>query len=191
MTFDAGGNDAGVAAILATLRRARIPATFFMTGTWARLYPAEAHTIGASYRLGDHSMTHPHFPALSSDRARHEVLDAAAAIKRATGISPAPYFRFPYGDQNARLIAEVNALGFIPIRWTVDTLGWQGARAGATTPHILNRVLGALVSGEIILMHVGSTPQDGSTPDAQALPQIITALRGRGYNFVSVDALRH
>jgi peptidoglycan/xylan/chitin deacetylase (PgdA/CDA1 family) len=190
LTFDAGGNDAGVAKILAALRAAGIPATFFMTGTWARLYPAEARTIGASYRLGDHSMTHPHFTSLSADQVSHEVLDAARSIRQATGVGPEPLFRFPYGDQNAGLIAQVNSLGFIPIRWTVDTLGWQGVQAGATTPHILQRVLGALTPGEIVLMHVGSTPQDGSTPDADALAQIIAALRARGYSFVSLDAMR-
>lgn len=189
LTFDAGGNDAGVAKILTTLNRAKVPATFFMTGQWAQLYPTQAHEIGASYRLGDHSVTHPHFTALSRDQAKHELLDAAASITRATGHSPAPLFRFPYGDQNASLIAEVNSLGYIPIRWTIDTLGWQGTRAGATTARILERVLGALSPGEIVLMHVGSTPQDGSTPDADALAQMIAAIRASGYDFVSLDAL--
>ncbi|MDP9093554.1 MAG: hypothetical protein M3N95_11645 [Actinomycetota bacterium] len=82
----------------------------------------------------------------------------------------------------------MNALGYVAVRWTIDTLGWQGSRAGATTPHILERVLGALTPGEIVLMHVGSTPQDGSTPDADALGQLIGALRARGYRFVTLDA---
>jgi hypothetical protein len=33
-------------------------------------------------------------------------------------------------------------------------------------------------------MHVGSNPDDGSTLDADALPQIITRLRALGYHFV-------
>lgn len=190
LTFDAGGDDAGVAAILGTLAREHVRATFFLTGHWAQTFPAQARRIAASYRLGDHSMTHPHFTGLSADQIKHQVLDSAAAIEHATGVGPAPFFRFPYGNQNAGILAQVNGLGFITVRWSVDTLGWQGARAGATTPRIINRVLAALAPGEIVLMHVGATPADGSTPDANALPEIIRALKARHYDFVTVDALQ-
>ena len=189
LTFDAGGNDAGVAKILAVLDHEQVTATFFMTGQWAQLYPAQARTIARAFRLGDHSMTHPHFSALSLDQVRHQVLDAAESIHQTTGLSPTPFFRFPYGDENPGLITAVNALGFIPIRWTIDTLGWQGTRAGATTSSIVQRVLGALAPGEIVLMHVGSTPGDGSTPDADALAQLIEAVRMRGYSLVSLNAM--
>ncbi|MDQ2797164.1 MAG: polysaccharide deacetylase family protein [Actinomycetota bacterium] len=190
LTFDAGANNAGVSSILATLSREKVTATFFMTGTWARLYPTEAREIGASYRLANHSMTHPHFTSLSLNQSKHQVLDAALSIMRVTRRSPTPWFRFPYGDMNASLLAHVNALGYVSVGWTIDTLGWQGVQAGATTPHILARVLGALTPGEIVLMHVGSTPQDCSTPDADALTKLIAALRARGYGFVTLDALR-
>ena len=35
-------------------------------------------------------------------------------------------------------------------------------------------------------MHVGSSP-DGSTPDADALTQLIHAIRSHGYTFTTVD----
>jgi hypothetical protein len=38
-------------------------------------------------------------------------------------------------------------------------------------------------------MHVGSHPTDHSMLDAAALPQIIDAVRGRGYTFVTMSAL--
>jgi peptidoglycan/xylan/chitin deacetylase (PgdA/CDA1 family) len=50
-------------------------------------------------------------------------------------------------------------------------------------------VLAALQPGEIVLMHVGSHPTDHSMLDAAALPQIIDAVRGRGYTFVTMSAL--
>jgi peptidoglycan/xylan/chitin deacetylase (PgdA/CDA1 family) len=43
--------------------------------------------------------------------------------------------------------------------------------------------------GEIVLMHVGSHPDDGSTLDADALPEIIAQLRAAGYAFVTLDVL--
>lgn len=102
-----------------------------------------------------------------------------------------PFWRpFPYGSETSAILAEINSLGYVPIRWTVDTLGWQGVQAGATTTSIVNRVLGTLSPGQIVLMHVGSTPSDGSTPDATALAAIIRALNSRHYTFVTLDAMR-
>ena len=55
---------------------------------------------------------------------------------------------------------------------------------------VLNRVLGSLRPGEIVLMHCGSNPDDHSTLDAAALPSVIQALQARGYAFVTLDVLR-
>lgn len=79
--------------------------------------------------------------ALSAEQVRQEVLGTAAVIKRIAGADPAPWFRLPYGAENSSLTAEANGLGFVPIRWTVDTLGWQGVQARARTQHIRQRVL--------------------------------------------------
>ncbi len=54
---------------------------------------------------------------------------------------------------------------------------------------MISRVLGALRPGEIVLMHVGSNPNDHSTLDADALPELISQLQARGYSFVTLDAL--
>ena len=50
-------------------------------------------------------------------------------------------------------------------------------------------MLAALRPGEIVLMHVGSNPDDHTTFHADALPQVISGLRARGYSFVTLDAL--
>jgi peptidoglycan/xylan/chitin deacetylase (PgdA/CDA1 family) len=189
LTFDAGGNAAGVPSILATLRREHIPATFFLAGNWVQHFPAEARTIAATARVADHSQTHPHFTQLTSTQIRAEVLGSAQVIEQTCGADPAPFFRFPYGDRNQRTIDAVNRVGYLPIGWTVDTLGWKGTRAGITVATIVTRVMAAAEPGEIVLMHVGANPDDGSTLDAAALPDVIAHLRAHGYSFVSVDEL--
>ena len=187
LTFDAGGDDAGVSSILATLARENVPGTFFLTGRWVQTYPGPARAIARTQRVGDHSVDHPHFTGLSDAAIRAEVLDAARTIRAVTGADPKPLFRFPYGDRDSRTIAAVNALGYVPVRWTVDTLGWQGTSGGRSTASVLARVLTGAAPGEIVLMHVGANPDDRSTLDADALPQIIHALRERGFGFVSLD----
>jgi peptidoglycan/xylan/chitin deacetylase (PgdA/CDA1 family) len=189
LTFDAGANDAGVPSILRTLARFHVAATFFLTGHFARTYPAVAREIAArGFRLGNHTMTHPYLTHLSDAAVRWQIAAAGRAISTVTGQNPAPLFRFPFGDQNPRTIAIANQLGYVPVSWTVDTLGWEGASAGITAPEVASRVLAALRPGEIVLMHVGSSP-DGSTLDAHALPRVIGELRARGYSFVTLNAI--
>jgi hypothetical protein len=67
--------------------------------------------------------------------------------------------------------------------------GLAGTSGGQTVQKVVDRVLAALQPGEIVLMHVGSHPTDGSMLDAAALPQIIDAMRARGYRFVTMTAL--
>lgn len=189
LTFDAGANSAGLPSILRTLAAQHVPATFFLTGQWAAANPAGVSAIvAAGHRVGNHSMTHPNFTTLSDAQIRDQVLSAERTI-RAAGADPRPLFRFPSGDRDARTIADVNALGYVAVRWTVDTLGWEGTSGGQTVTSVVDRALAALRPGEIVLMHVGSNPDDGTTLDADALPTVIARMRAAGYGFVTLDAL--
>jgi peptidoglycan/xylan/chitin deacetylase (PgdA/CDA1 family) len=190
LTFDAGANADAVPSILATLRREGVPATFFLTGNFVRDFPAPARSIAAAgFRIGDHTITHPYLTGLSDTAARQEILGGAQQIAAATGQNPAPLFRFPYGDADARTTAIANRAGYVPVRWTVDTLGWEGTAGHSSAPVVVSRVLAAARPGEIVLMHAGSNPDDHTTLDADALPQVISGLRARGYSFVTLDAL--
>ncbi len=190
LTFDAGANADAVTSILATLRRYHVPATFFLTGNFVRDFPAAARAIAAArMRIGDHTITHPHLTGLTNAEVLHQILGAAQQITAVTGQNPAPLFRFPFGDADARTIAIANQAGYIPVRWTVDTLGWEGTTGHISAAVVISRVLAGLRPGEIVLMHVGSNPKDHTTLDAAALPQVITGLRARGYSFVTLDAL--
>ena len=191
LTFDAGANADGVPAILAALDRDDVSATFFLTGTFARQFPDAARSIArAGHRLGNHSVTHPHFPALTDAQVRAQLTGAETAVRSTAGATTRPFFRFPFGDRTAHTIAVVNAAGYVAVRWTVDSLGWQGTSGGRSAASVTGRVLGAAQPGEIVLLHVGSHPSDRSTLDADALPGIIRGLRQRGYTFVTLDALR-
>jgi peptidoglycan/xylan/chitin deacetylase (PgdA/CDA1 family) len=187
LTFDGCGNAGAAASILATLKQKNVPATFFLCGNWVKAFPGTARTIASRHAVGNHSSTHPHLPPLSDGEVRAEVRDGASAIAATTGADPRPLFRFPYGDRDKRTIGLVNGLGYGSIRWTVDTLGWEGADAGISVGSIVKRVLDGLVPGEIVLMHVGSA-NDGSTLDADALPAVIDRLRKLGYGFTDVYA---
>jgi peptidoglycan/xylan/chitin deacetylase (PgdA/CDA1 family) len=187
LTFDAGANADAIPSILHTLAERGVPATFFLTGRWVETYPRYASEIGKVYPVANHSYSHPDLTMLSDAEIRTEITKAAAAIRKATGRDTHPVFRFPFGASNAATIGVVNSLGYGAINWTVDTRGWQGTSGGQSVDLIVSRVLDALQPGEIVIMHVGSNPDDGSTLDAEALPRVIDEILARGYSFVTVD----
>lgn len=190
LTFDAGANAAGLPSISSTLRAKKAPATFFLTGNWVRDFPAQANMIAADgYLIGNHSVSHPYFTQLTDAQVTAQVQGAQQAILRANGADTRPLFRFPYGDVNSRVLTDVNRLGYVAVRWTVDSLGWEGTSGGQSVQSVTSRVLAAAQPGQIVLMHLGSNPDDGTTLDAAALPAIIDGLRARGYTLVTLRAL--
>jgi peptidoglycan/xylan/chitin deacetylase (PgdA/CDA1 family) len=188
LTFDGGGNAAGAKRIIRTLRRNDVPATFFLTGRFVRTYPSFARVIGRRFVVGNHTVDHADLTRLSSGAVTHEIVDAASMIKRVTGRDTHPLFRFPYGARDSRTLTICHRLGYVSVRWTVDTWGWMG-RSFQTSTGAARRVLDDLLPGEIVLMHLGSA-RDGSMIDADALPTVIRAVRARGYRFVTLREVR-
>jgi peptidoglycan/xylan/chitin deacetylase (PgdA/CDA1 family) len=190
LTFDAGANADAIPSILATLRTKNVPATFFLTGQWVRGFPGQANAVAVGgFLVGNHTDTHPELTTLSDAQVRAQVLNAQRSILRTNGAETRPFFRFPFGDVDSRVLGIVNSMGYVGVRWTVDSLGWQGTSGGQTVQKVVDRVLAGLQPGEIVLMHVGSHPTDHSMLDAAALPQIVDAIRARGYTFVTMSAL--
>jgi peptidoglycan/xylan/chitin deacetylase (PgdA/CDA1 family) len=193
LTFDAGSGDQGLARILKTLADKKVPGTFFLTGQFIQRYPSDTRAIAAvdQHSIGNHTVDHPHMNQLSDAAIRDEILGAERSIIGVTGRQPWPLFRFPYGESSSRTIAIANSLGYGSIRWTVDTLGWEGRvdSGGHSTRQsvdtVIARALNGARPGEIVLMHVGAAP-DGTTLDADALPAIIDGLRARSYSFVAI-----
>jgi peptidoglycan/xylan/chitin deacetylase (PgdA/CDA1 family) len=186
LTFDAGANADAVPKIMDALQRNGVAGTFFLTGQWVERFPQQTAQIGTYYPIGNHTYSHPHLPVLTDGQVREQITRTHDLIGAATAQDDRPLFRFPFGDRDARTIGLANSLSYGSIRWTVDTLGWQGTSGGQTVDTVVNRVLSTLQPGQIVLMHVGSHPTDHSTLDADALPVLIRELRARGYGFTTV-----
>lgn len=185
LTFNAAWDESGVDTVLEELRRRKLPATFFPTGEYALAHPAAVRAMGAAHGLGNHSYSHPYFEDLTTEERADEVRRADAAIRRASGTEPLPFFRFPYSATSADAIADVNDLGYAAIEFTTDTNGYLGPAGGMSVGKAVARAVDALRPGAIIQMHVGSTG-DGTVLDAQALPRIIDAAQDAGYEVIDL-----
>lgn len=188
LTFDGGADAKSAETILAVLQEHEISATFFLTGEFIEKFPGIADQITESgSEIANHTMTHKDLSKLSKEEVVREIegMERAAEEK---SISVAPFFRFPYGAPTKETIALANDLGYVAVRWTVDSLGWQGAKDGRDMAFVAQRVTEKAVPGGIALMHLGAA-KDGTTFDADALPEIIAALKERGYRLVPLSEL--
>jgi peptidoglycan/xylan/chitin deacetylase (PgdA/CDA1 family) len=188
LTFDADWWSAGnVAAILQVLRANGITAGFALTGRYVEKYPNETRAIvSAGHKLINHSYDHPYFLSYDPVKKRYLTqadrwweLDKAEAAYKKLGFTSAGWFRAPYRDGYADpgVNRDLALRGYyINFDWTFDTTGYRGS----STAVILDRVRRYTVPGAIILMHLGS-----DSTDAQALPSIISTLKGMGYGFTN------
>jgi peptidoglycan/xylan/chitin deacetylase (PgdA/CDA1 family) len=181
LTFD-DGNNAAWASILNTLKRYKAHATFFPLGPYVASSGSLARrTMQEGHACGVHGWTHSMMTRQSAGQIQSEWLRNAAPWWSATGYSPEPYCRPPYGDMNGSTTSASAAIGFSRvILWDVDPRDWSQPGAGV----IASRVLGAVRPGSIVVMHL--TPQT-----AQALPTILSGLRARGYKAASLPEMFH
>ena len=188
LTFDGGANGAGARRVLAILRREHVPATFFLSGHFVRTYPALTRAIGRSHTVANHTESHVDLRRLPNAAVVREINAGERALRLATGRDPRPCLRFPYGARDARTLRIARKLGYVSVRWTVDTWGWMGASM-QTVDGAVRKVVNHLVPGEIVMMHLGSA-RDGSTIDSKALAPVIRQIRARGYRFVTLAGVR-
>jgi len=179
LTFDDGPGPY-TAELVAKLRRAQAPATFFMVGERVDAFPALAQRVGnAGFEIGNHSYTHADLTRLSASEAGQELTRTSKAIRRATG-QPVTLMRPPYGARNHAVDVAVQQAGLTEVLWDADTLDWRHRNSA----YVTKRALRKTKSGSIILMH------DIHPTTVKAVPGLVRQLRERGYTLVTVSELQ-
>lgn len=163
-------------SMLDALDRAGVKITFFIGGSWANRHPGLLKEIAArGHELGNHTWGHPHPNTLDKTRNQEQITRTEKLVAELTGVTTRLYAP-PYGEFNDTVLAAADELGYTTILWSIDTVDWK--RPPAET--ILSRVLGKLHNGAIILMHP-------TEPTAQALPELIFRIQGKGYTIKPVS----
>jgi peptidoglycan/xylan/chitin deacetylase (PgdA/CDA1 family) len=156
-------------------------ATFFMIGE--QITAAYRQTMMRELRegdvLGDHTFTHPDLTRTGG--VREQLQRTIATIRAQTGYTPC-VFRPPYGNYDASVVATARSLGLATVLWNVDPADYTQPGTSA----IVHRVLAQVQPGSIVISHDGGGPR-GQT--LTAYPQIISALRRRGYGIVTIPQL--
>ena len=190
LTFDVEFADrptshGATAAILDALETADVRSTMFLQGRWAEAEPVVARRIAQDgHVIGNHSHHHARMTMLTGAGITRDVRAADAAIEAATGVSPRPWFRCPFGAgaRTVRVVRRLADAGYVDVAWHVDPGDWTGVSAKVLRRRVVEGVL-AHGDGAVVLLH--------GWPDATpvALPGIIGDLRAAGWTFTTVDAL--
>ncbi len=190
LTFDDGPSE-NTLKILDVLKKANAKASFFVISTSKLSYVKRIHAEGHTVAL--HSNSHDYGKIYKSETAFFNDLKSISnKIKSHIGVEP-KIMRFPGGSSNlvskshnkgimSRLTKQVSSKGYVYVDWNVDSGDASGTRV-AKSKLVKNIQTYSKNKGDIcVLMHDTSA----KTTTAEALPEIICYLRGKGYRFEAI-----
>lgn len=179
LTFDVAWENSNTDELIDILEEFDAQATFFVTGDWCDRYPEDVLKFyDAGHEVQNHSDQHPHVEGMNVNELISDTKECSRKIEMITGEKPTLY-RAPYGEYDDSLITTVEGMGMKVIQWDVDSVDWKEP----SPDEIVEKVLAKTASGSILLFH---NDLENTT---QALPEILTMLRDKGYEFVTVNDL--
>jgi peptidoglycan/xylan/chitin deacetylase (PgdA/CDA1 family)/uncharacterized caspase-like protein len=190
LTFDDGPHARYTERVLKILKEQGVGAVFFQVGanigkvddkakvTLGKAAAASRAILAAGMPLANHSFSHPVLPSLSLADLDKEIDNTTRLIHEVSQHDPV-MFRAPYGARNESILSAVLARNLTSIMWNIDSRDWADPIPASIAARVLETV--EKERRGIILFH------DIHERTVEALPSIIEALRGAGYQFASWD----
>lgn len=171
LSFDDGPSKV-LPQILDILKQQDVPAMFFWQSRL--LYRARPwqRVLGEGHIIGTHSRKHRNLVQLSYEEQYLDMRNSIAHIEKTTGM-PVVFFRPPYGRFNSDTLKAAEALGLTTVMWRVASMDWE---LKDDPTQIIRYVTENLEDGAIILLHE-------LKQTVAMLPQLITAIKEKGYGF--------
>ncbi len=189
LTFDDGPHPRYTDRILDVLNKYQVKSVFFELGTnlaslkhnriqSTRAATAARHVVESGFAVGSHGFSHALLPKMSDAEIATEIDQTNRLLESVVNVR-AVLFRPPYGSQNTKVLAAVEAHRMKSVMWNVDSKDW----ADPIAKSIANRVIGDArkLNHGIILLH------DIHERTIDALPLIIETLKNDGYQFFAWD----
>jgi peptidoglycan/xylan/chitin deacetylase (PgdA/CDA1 family) len=195
LTFDDGPWPATTPAVVRMLQRFHSHATFFVIGQFAARYPGllrREHAAGDE--VANHTLDHrPLADVAGGSRLRpaeiqREIDGGRNAICRA-GLPAPALFRPPYGHGlfSTRIAAQARAVGERTVGWDLALDRFLSRRP--TIEAAVSGILAQVRPGTIILLHDGNVGKATHGGTLVALPLLLSGLRARGLEAVSLARL--
>jgi peptidoglycan/xylan/chitin deacetylase (PgdA/CDA1 family) len=179
LTFDDGPREWGVKELLSVLERQDVPGTFFLVGKFAERYGSLTLSIrDAGHEIENHTYTHPKLHTLWVEKIMREA-ERCNEVMEALNVRAPVFLRPPGGGFNLKVFNAARRMNMRLGLWSVNSADYTGKSAERIAADVLRNVC----PGAIVLMH------SGVPATVEALPFVVTALRARGYRFVTLRDL--
>jgi peptidoglycan/xylan/chitin deacetylase (PgdA/CDA1 family)/transcriptional regulator with XRE-family HTH domain len=181
LTFDDGPWPKTTPQVLDILKQEHVKATFFWLGAMVQESPQLAKlAVADGHAIGNHTWHH-WYKKLDPATAASEIESTAEQIYKTTGVRTS-LFRPPGGILDNGVVDYAKSRHYAVVLWSDDSIDYRSP----SVPTLVDNVLRHAKPGAIVLMHDGG----GYRPQTvKALPQIISALKEKGYRFMTVPEL--
>lgn len=182
LTFDEGYENGYTSQILDVLQENNVKAIFFITGDYLKREPELVRRmIEEGHEVGNHTMSHPSMPSLSSEKIEEEILSLSNELYGKFGVSTR-LLRPPKGEYNEKVLKTAADISHRCILWSFAYKDWlTDEQKGAE--YAYNSVMPNLHNGAVLLLHAVSAD------NAAALDRIIKDAVNAGYRFGTADEL--
>jgi peptidoglycan/xylan/chitin deacetylase (PgdA/CDA1 family) len=178
LTFD-DGPDELTPTYLDMLDDLGVPATFFLLGENVERHPELVREyLRRGHQIANHGHDHRRFTELS----RGEMLEQCARTEAAIGgqSSGHSWVRPPHGSIDATSLVSLLAARYMIALWSVDSGDYRDRDVASLAATCAPDMVGG---GDVVLFH------EGQPWTLDALPRIVSALHGAGYELVTMHDL--
>ncbi|HWH00491.1 MAG TPA: polysaccharide deacetylase family protein [Pilimelia sp.] len=183
LTFDDGPRPQWTDVVLDILHRHGAPATLFTVGRRVRKYARVLAGRVGRHEVANHSWDHRDLARMDADEVYEDLRRTHDAIGEVTG-QTARLVRPPYGHLGGSTLLAASRLGYEVVLWSGQML--ESEYPDDPAGHAAY-VVAQAEPGAILLAH------DTGPPDRlvaiRGLPDMITGMRSRGFEFVTVSEL--
>lgn len=175
LSFDDGPTP-GTLALIETLARHEVKATFFILGK--RIAGREeilAAVAAAGHCIGNHSFSHHSARKISHDVICEDMSACEAAIRQVIPTWEAGLCRPPYGDLSVGFLRYASARHQRIVQWSRDSIDYRAASVASIAGN-----LGSLEGGDILLFH------DEFDVTNQAMDELIPKWKQQGFTFATL-----
>ena len=200
LTFDAGFENGYTAEILDTLKQHKVPAAFFLVGTYIRDNPKLVKRMAAEgHIVGNHSMNHRDMSAVSDEAVfQKELAEVEMVYQLALGdgagaasgggksgekkVKMPKYYRPPEGRFSPQNLKMAKNLGYKTVFWSLAYVDWYEDKQ-PTKEEAFDKLLNRIHPGAIVLLH------NTSQTNGEIMDELLTKWEDMGYTFAPITEL--
>lgn len=178
LTFDDGPSRV-LPRILDILKHEKVPAIFF----WQTrlLYSSRPwnRVLEEGHQIGSHTTKHSNLAKLSYQQQYQDIKRSINQIELITN-RKVTYFRPPFGQCNEDTLKVAKELGLTIVMWKIASIDWE---CKTNPQQIITNIVDNLEDGAVILLHELKQTME-------ALPDLIKAVRDKGYSFTGLNNIQ-